>query len=114
MLVSRHVDLLEMMVDQELTLAASSTNPVDRRSLLNDGPAASAAADMANRLRGVRDAYAPIEGGSSLGALLDAVRSVGTTHQVDSLDESDAILPPADASLEEVRAMLADDGLIPG
>ncbi|MEZ5092273.1 hypothetical protein [Nocardioides sp.] len=51
---------------------------------------------------------------AALGALLDAVRSVGTTHQVDSLDESDAILPPADASLEEVRAMLADDGLIPG
>jgi hypothetical protein len=32
----------------------------------------------------------------------------------DSLEDSDLILPPADATLEEVREMLADDGLIPG
>ncbi len=51
---------------------------------------------------------------AALTALLDTVRSVGLAHELESLDESDAILPPADASLEEVRAMLADDGLIPG
>ena len=42
------------------------------------------------------------------------VRAVGTPHDVDSLDESDVILPPADASLDEVRELLDDDGLIPG
>ncbi len=51
---------------------------------------------------------------SALAALLGAVRSAGTLHAVDSLDESDAILPPGDASLAEVKAMLDDDGLIPG
>ena len=28
--------------------------------------------------------------------------------------DSDLILPPADATLEEVRDLLSDDGLIPG
>lgn len=51
---------------------------------------------------------------AALAALLGAVRSSGTLHAVDSLDESDAILPPGDASLAEVKAMLDDDGLIPG
>jgi len=51
---------------------------------------------------------------SSLAALLDAVRSHGAPHAADSLDESDVILPPADASISEVQEMLADDGLIPG
>lgn len=52
--------------------------------------------------------------GSALSALLGAVRMSGTLHAVESLDESDAILPPGDATIDEVRAMLADDGLIPG
>ena len=47
-------------------------------------------------------------------ALLDGVRSVGVAHAVDTLDESDLILPPADATLAEVRELLDDDGLIPG
>ena len=51
---------------------------------------------------------------SALAALLDGVRSVGTAHDEDSLDESDLILPPSDATLDEVRQMLDDDGLIPG
>ena len=50
----------------------------------------------------------------SLTALLDAVRSAGTTLPDDSLEDSDLILPPADATLEEVRELLSDDGLIPG
>jgi len=54
-------------------------------------------------------AFAP-----ALGALLDGVRSVGTAHDVDSLDPSDLILPPADASIAEVRELLTDEGLIPG
>ena len=51
---------------------------------------------------------------SALAKLLDGVRTVGVAHQVDSLDESDLILPPADATIDEVRALLSDDGLIPG
>jgi hypothetical protein len=51
---------------------------------------------------------------AALGALLDGVRSAGAPHDVDALDESDLILPPADASIDEVRALLDDDGLIPG
>jgi len=51
---------------------------------------------------------------TALLALLDGVRTVGVPHAVDSLDESDLILPPDDASIDEVREMLADDGLIPG
>jgi hypothetical protein len=50
----------------------------------------------------------------ALGALLDGVRSAGAPHDVDALDESDLILPPADASIDEVRALLDADGLIPG
>ena len=50
----------------------------------------------------------------TLTALLDAVRKVGTVLADDSLEESDLILPPADATLDEVRELLNDDGLIPG
>jgi hypothetical protein len=46
--------------------------------------------------------------------LHEGVRTVGVPHEVESLDESDLILPPADASIDEVRALLSDDGLIPG
>ena len=51
---------------------------------------------------------------AALAALLDGVRSAGEPHDVGALDESDLILPPADASIDEVRALLDDDGLIPG
>lgn len=46
--------------------------------------------------------------------LLEGVRTVGVAHPADSLDESDLILPPADATIAQVREMLNDDGLIPG
>ena len=51
---------------------------------------------------------------TKLGALLDAVRSAGTPLPDDSLEDSDLILPPSDATLEEVRELLSDEGLIPG
>jgi hypothetical protein len=51
---------------------------------------------------------------TALLGLLAAVRSSGTHHPEDSLDESDLILPPPDATLEEVRELLGDEGLIPG
>ena len=51
---------------------------------------------------------------TALHGLLSAVRASGTHHAVDSLDESDLILPPPDATIDEVRDLLGDDGLIPG
>ena len=50
----------------------------------------------------------------ALADLLGGVRAVGVAHAADTLDESDLILPPADATIAEVREMLSDDGLIPG
>ena len=52
--------------------------------------------------------------GRALGALLAGVRAAAVPHEAGSLDTSDLILPPADASLEEVRDLLSGDGLIPG
>ncbi|MER6101082.1 hypothetical protein ABT115_01720 [Streptomyces sp. NPDC001832] len=51
---------------------------------------------------------------STLEALLVRVRELGTPLPDDSLEPSELILPSSDATLEEVRAMLRDDGLIPG
>ncbi|MGZ4428204.1 MAG: PspA-associated protein PspAA [Nocardioidaceae bacterium] len=51
---------------------------------------------------------------ASLTALLDAVRKAGTPVPADSLTGSDLILPPSDATIEEVRDLLSDEGLIPG
>jgi len=50
---------------------------------------------------------------SALDALLGAVRQKGRRLPDDSLTDSDLILPPADASLDEVREILGDEGLIP-
>ncbi|MFE4970021.1 hypothetical protein [Streptomyces sp. NPDC056660] len=50
----------------------------------------------------------------TLTALLDQVRELGTPLPDDALEPSDLILPSPDATLEEVRALLRDDGLIPG
>jgi hypothetical protein len=51
---------------------------------------------------------------AALGQLLEGVRTVGVAHPTDALDESDLILPPSDATIDEVREMLNEDGLIPG
>lgn len=50
---------------------------------------------------------------AALDALLESVRSVGSPLAADSLEPSDLVLPPADAAMDEVRAMLGDEGLIP-
>lgn len=50
----------------------------------------------------------------ALAGLLAAVRGAGTLLPDDSLVDSDLILPPADASIDEVRQMLSGEGLIPG
>ncbi|MCW2781790.1 MAG: hypothetical protein JWR35_2239 [Marmoricola sp.] len=51
---------------------------------------------------------------TALATLLDAVRASGTPLADESLEDSDLILPPSDATIDEVRELLADDGLIPG
>lgn len=51
---------------------------------------------------------------TALDELLDVVRTVGVPHDAEAIDVSDVVLPPSDASLEEVRELLSDDGLIPG
>ena len=61
------------------------------------------------RQRGRRGAFA-----AALGSLLDGVRAAGTPLADDSLEDSELILPPADATIDEVRDLLNDDGLIPG
>jgi hypothetical protein len=50
---------------------------------------------------------------TGLTALLDAVRQQGTRLEDDSLEESELILPMSDATLEEVRALLTEEGLVP-
>jgi hypothetical protein len=65
------------------------------------------------------DLEAAIESGdeakfrTALHALLENVRAVGKPLPPDSLESSALILPPADSEMEEVRAMLGDEGLIP-
>jgi hypothetical protein len=50
----------------------------------------------------------------TLQALLAKVRELGDPLPDDSLEPSELILPSQDATLEEVRELLRDDGLIPG
>ncbi len=50
---------------------------------------------------------------AALQALHDAVREAGEQLGHDHLGPSDAIVPPADLSLEEARELLHGEGLIP-
>lgn len=50
----------------------------------------------------------------TLQSLLARVRELGDPLPDDSLEPSELILPSPDATLEEVRQLLGDDGLIPG
>lgn len=51
---------------------------------------------------------------SALQALLQKVRAVGTKLPDDALEDSDLFLPPEDATVEEVKELLGEEGLIPG
>ncbi|MFJ6076576.1 hypothetical protein ACIQFU_38175 [Streptomyces sp. NPDC093065] len=51
---------------------------------------------------------------ATLQALLAKVRELGESLPDDALEPSDLILPSPDATLEDVRELLSDDGLIPG
>jgi hypothetical protein len=49
-----------------------------------------------------------------LADLLELVREVGAPVPDDHLGPSDFVLPAAESTLEEVRALLGNEGLIPG
>ena len=51
---------------------------------------------------------------AALHGLLDQVRAHGSALAADTREPSDLILPPQDASMDEVREMLTEEGLIPG
>jgi hypothetical protein len=51
---------------------------------------------------------------AALHGLLNQVRALGSPVPSDTLDASDLILPSPDSSMDEVRKLLTDDGLIPG
>jgi hypothetical protein len=51
---------------------------------------------------------------SALDALLSRVRAIGTPLPPAELHPSELILPQDDATMADVRRLLADDGLIPG
>ena len=51
---------------------------------------------------------------SALQALLDEVRGAGRELPEDHLGPSELVLPGPDSSLQEVRGLLTDEGLIPG
>ena len=63
---------------------------------------------------------AAIDGGDdgafkeALGALLDGVKTGGERMPDDYLGPSEFVLPGPDSTLEEVRALLSDEGLVPG
>lgn len=50
---------------------------------------------------------------SALTTLLEAVRAAGSPVPDDELVDSDLVLPYAEAHVDEVQAMLTDEGLIP-
>jgi hypothetical protein len=51
---------------------------------------------------------------TALHDLLTRVRQVGSPADLDDLRPSELIIPQADATMDEVRKLLSDDGLIPG
>jgi hypothetical protein len=52
--------------------------------------------------------------GPALAALLAKVRDVGSPIDADDLRPSELIIPQPDATMAEVRKLMADEGLIPG
>ena len=65
-------------------------------------------------LQSAADAGDEVAFTTALSALLDAVRSLGTPLPDEQITPSDLVLPDADTSLTQVRALLSDEGLIPG
>jgi hypothetical protein len=51
---------------------------------------------------------------AALEALLAQVRQAGSPADPDQLTPSELIIPQPDSTMDEVRRLLSDDGLIPG
>ncbi len=51
---------------------------------------------------------------TALAELLEKVRTAGSPVAMDELVPSELALPPADATIDEVRDLLDEEGLIPG
>ena len=74
--------------------------------------------DTLNQLDG--DLQEAVESGDedrfrrTLRELLDQVRSIGRPLHEEELRASDLVLPDGDADIAEIRALLGDEGLIPG
>ncbi len=51
---------------------------------------------------------------AALHGMLGQVRAEGSPLPPDTLEPSDLILPHQDSSMDEVRKLLTDEGLIPG
>jgi len=51
---------------------------------------------------------------TSLTTLLDEVRKIGKPVDEDQIVPSDLLLPHAEATIDEVRELLGEEGLIPG
>ena len=70
--------------------------------------------DLDNRLHAAVQAEDVAAFGGSLAQLLEAVRRLGAPLPDDVLTVSELVIPAGDADLAQVRALLRNDGLIPG
>ena len=70
--------------------------------------------DLDGRLEKTFEAGAREEFTVILEQMVTLVRTHGEKLPDDNLQPSDAVLPPADASADELRALLKEEGLIPG
>jgi PspAA-like protein len=69
---------------------------------------------MDNELQAAIDSGDEAAFHTALAGLLALVREVGQPVPDDHLGPSDLVLPAAESTLEEVRALLGNEGLIPG
>lgn len=51
---------------------------------------------------------------AALSALLTEVREAGTPVPVETIEPSELVLPAAESTISDVRAMLSGEGLLPG
>ena len=77
--------------------------------------------DSADALNGLDEQVeAAVESGdvnafsAAFAQLLEQVRALGSRVADDTLLDSDLVLPPSDATVDEVARLLGDEGLIPG
>jgi len=76
--------------------------------------AADALNALDDRVEAAVDEQDQAEFTAAFGELLAAVRQHGTRVADDALVDSDLVLPPADATVDEVAELLGNEGLIPG